>query len=236
MSSIYEVESIVKKRIQKGKINYLVKWVGYGPDENSWIEAKDFTSRDIIDEFEAHSSNDKKKSKVQKSVLMPETDNQQNELREIIDNSVSSTSDNSAYCVNFSPTHRTNANKKRKPVRPINTSEGNIFFCFVLRINLKSLQISIEIHLELILFFSRKDEENDEPRKKKKRLNNCIDGDKTTTKQRFEDEFDKSAGEAATSRNVRTFSQHEKSCDHFSADNGMSFDDKIIAQKDEFHE
>jgi hypothetical protein len=32
----YEVEKIIKKRIRNGKIEYLVKWLGYDDNNNTW--------------------------------------------------------------------------------------------------------------------------------------------------------------------------------------------------------
>ena len=33
----YEVETIINKRVRKGKIEYLVKWKGLdNPDDNTW--------------------------------------------------------------------------------------------------------------------------------------------------------------------------------------------------------
>ena len=33
----YEVETIINKRVRKGKIEYLVKWKGWdNPDDNTW--------------------------------------------------------------------------------------------------------------------------------------------------------------------------------------------------------
>ena len=36
-SSDYEVERILEKRIRSGKVEYLVKWVGYSEEDNEWI-------------------------------------------------------------------------------------------------------------------------------------------------------------------------------------------------------
>jgi len=33
----YEVESIIASRSRKGKLHYLVKWLGLGPEENEWL-------------------------------------------------------------------------------------------------------------------------------------------------------------------------------------------------------
>src|SRR3981081_1648050 len=35
----YEVETVLDSRIVNGKIEYLVKWESYGPEDNSWEPA-----------------------------------------------------------------------------------------------------------------------------------------------------------------------------------------------------
>ena len=50
---MYDVEKIVDKRIQGGKIDYLIKWKGYCSDENEWkpIEELEFIT-EMIDDYE----------------------------------------------------------------------------------------------------------------------------------------------------------------------------------------
>ncbi|KAK3735990.1 hypothetical protein QZH41_006322 [Actinostola sp. cb2023] len=38
---VYQIESVVKKRKRKGKLEYLVKWKGYPDKFNSWVPARD---------------------------------------------------------------------------------------------------------------------------------------------------------------------------------------------------
>jgi len=48
----YEVEVILDSRIRYRKLQYLVKWKGYGPEENSWQPVENLIhSPELIDEF-----------------------------------------------------------------------------------------------------------------------------------------------------------------------------------------
>ena len=50
----YEVESILEKRMKRGKVQYLVKWKGWDrPKDNSWKSLKDLHCNDLIEDFEA---------------------------------------------------------------------------------------------------------------------------------------------------------------------------------------
>jgi hypothetical protein len=50
---VYFVDALLKERRTKGgKKEYLVKWKGCGPDDNTWEPASNVTL-DLIDEFES---------------------------------------------------------------------------------------------------------------------------------------------------------------------------------------
>jgi len=40
-NQVYKITKIVKTRKRKGKTQHLVRWFGYGEDEDSWIDAED---------------------------------------------------------------------------------------------------------------------------------------------------------------------------------------------------
>jgi hypothetical protein len=40
-SATYNIESIIRERKRKGKKQFLVKWEGYGPEHNSWVDETD---------------------------------------------------------------------------------------------------------------------------------------------------------------------------------------------------
>ena len=48
----YDVESVLEARMRKGKLQYLVKWLGYGDEENSWEPAENLlTAREKVRDF-----------------------------------------------------------------------------------------------------------------------------------------------------------------------------------------
>jgi hypothetical protein len=48
----YEVEEILDSRLRRRKLQYLVKWVGYGPEDNSWEPAENVeNAAEKVEEF-----------------------------------------------------------------------------------------------------------------------------------------------------------------------------------------
>ena len=43
---------MIKKRVCKGKVEYLVKWEGHDTNENSWEPEKNVLNKKLIEEFE----------------------------------------------------------------------------------------------------------------------------------------------------------------------------------------
>merc|ERR1712106_875423 len=56
----YEVETIVNKRLRKGKPEYLVKWKGWeDPDDNTWEPVANLECHELIAEYEKVHKDDK---------------------------------------------------------------------------------------------------------------------------------------------------------------------------------
>jgi chromobox protein 1 len=49
----YEIEKLMDKRVVKGKVQYLVKWKGYGDFDNTWVEEANLqNAQEAIASFE----------------------------------------------------------------------------------------------------------------------------------------------------------------------------------------
>ena len=49
----YEVERVLGRRQVKGRLQYLVKWLGYQEEDNTWEPVQNLSCQDKIQEFEA---------------------------------------------------------------------------------------------------------------------------------------------------------------------------------------
>lgn len=48
---IYEVEKIIQHKKLRGKLSYLVRWVGYGADEDRWVKENDLQCEEILKSY-----------------------------------------------------------------------------------------------------------------------------------------------------------------------------------------
>ncbi|KAL0491213.1 hypothetical protein AKO1_013300 [Acrasis kona] len=49
---VYEVEKILNKRITRGKVIYLLRWKGYGPEYDTWEPSCNLTCSELIKQYE----------------------------------------------------------------------------------------------------------------------------------------------------------------------------------------
>lgn len=48
----FEIDRIVRSRKKGRSVEYLVRWAGYGPEEDSWLQASDLAhAPDILSDF-----------------------------------------------------------------------------------------------------------------------------------------------------------------------------------------
>ena len=56
---VYDVERILNDRVVNGRKEYFIKWVGYPDEDNTWEDAKNIFSPELLEEYEQ----EKKKAK-----------------------------------------------------------------------------------------------------------------------------------------------------------------------------
>ncbi|KAL0192595.1 hypothetical protein M9458_010891, partial [Cirrhinus mrigala] len=51
IETIYRVQEILNSRRRNGRLQYLIEWEGYGPEERSWIDQNDILDPSLTAEF-----------------------------------------------------------------------------------------------------------------------------------------------------------------------------------------
>ncbi|KAK6031933.1 chromo' (CHRromatin Organization MOdifier) domain protein, partial [Ostertagia ostertagi] len=60
--NVFAVEALLKERKRKGKVEYLVKWKGWGNKHNTWEPRENVLDDRLFDEFQKQKQKNKKRS------------------------------------------------------------------------------------------------------------------------------------------------------------------------------
>lgn len=59
----YVVDKLLDKRVRNGKVEYLISWKGYGPEENTWEPKNNLDCPELVKDFEEKIREKKKRGK-----------------------------------------------------------------------------------------------------------------------------------------------------------------------------
>ncbi|KAN0033721.1 hypothetical protein ACTFIV_000185 [Dictyostelium citrinum] len=70
---VFEVEKILDKRVQHGRIQYSIRWKGFSSDYDTWEDEDNVAGcPELVKEFESSRVQEKKKSRKRKNVIVDE--------------------------------------------------------------------------------------------------------------------------------------------------------------------
>ena len=49
---VYTVEKLTSRRVKNKRVQYLVRWQGYGPKDDSWEDERNILDQNLIEEYE----------------------------------------------------------------------------------------------------------------------------------------------------------------------------------------
>ncbi len=108
----YIVEAVIDKRTVRGKTEYLLKWKGYGDDENTWEPVKNLECVELIAEFERQWE-EKRKAEKEAKRKRPEKRGAPSDISEVSSRVTTATDNRSTVSTT------TAANKRAKPAKVI---------------------------------------------------------------------------------------------------------------------
>ncbi|XP_060834071.1 chromobox protein homolog 5-like [Rhopalosiphum padi] len=99
----YVVKKILDKRIQHGKVEYLLKWKGFSNFENSWEPIENLNCEDLIKKYEKERKRKSKPSNSIDSKSSDESDNNNTEHQKVAEKvvHVKKLRGKITYCIKF---------------------------------------------------------------------------------------------------------------------------------------